>query len=268
MRKLLLAATIFALCSTGFASDRAAMAESTGSYSIDRDGTVLSARENTLTEVRTGDLLLAGEKPVRVETAKGETILVGQNSQASFKDAGHVVLTEGTVALATPGDSTLAASYSDLLFESISGEGADRHMLLIQVENSNEVMAQSLSETFAVRSATTGEQIAVIGAGDDLIFKHVGDTWMVNARTVGQPGTDGQIEGGSEAAQDEVAQDEDDRRKAGFWILGGTLGAAAAGGAGYWIYEDLIKEGPDGGGDNGRNPSSPIAPPYTPPPSK
>ena len=270
MKKLLLAASIFALCSTGFASERAAMAESTASYSITRGETVLSARENALTEVRTGDGLVAGEKPVRVETTNGATILLGQNSRANFDGASHVVLGEGTLALASPNGSTLTASYGNLVFESIATPDNQfaQHMLVIQADSANQITAQSLSETYAVRLADTNEQIAVIGAGDDLVFKRVGDKWAVNAQTVGQPGGDeSPVAGGSQAAQDEVSQDDNDRRKGGYyWVAGGVVGAAAAAGLGWAVYDIGFDDDSGSNDHDNRGPSSAIIYP-TPTPS-
>lgn len=257
MKKLLLVATIFALSSPSFAGERAAMAESIAPYSINREGSLLSARQNTLTEVRTGDLLATGEKPVRMETLAGDTVLLGQESRARFVTENHVDLMEGSLAVSTMGSSPFTASYDDLAFEpfELSSQKSARHMLLVQIESADHVTAQSLSESFTVRNTTTGEQLAVMGSGDDLTFKRIGETWIVQASKVGQPGNESTVQGDGNVAQDEVAQNDDDRRKAGYWIVGGVLGAGAVGGLAYYLYHDDQDDE-----WNNRRPSSPILP--------
>ncbi len=230
------------------------LAESRTEYQIARDEKTVLAPGDTLTNVLTGDRLSASEKPVRVQTSSGDTVLIQSKGSAEFVRPDLLNVVSGDVLVAIGKESQTHVSIDDLLLEPVAGEGKDQaqHLVAINRLGESHVKISGYNHPVAVRTA--GASLAILGSKDTIeLVKKPKQGWTVVA-------AEGEEEPAEEEPMDEEPEEDEEDRGAMGWFLT-PLGLIVTGGlligAAFVASETL--GGDDGGGgdgDDGRPPTS------------
>jgi nitroreductase len=249
-------------------SDSLGLAESKAIYKIARADAILDAKADTLTKLLDGDRVEAADKPVRVQTSGGDTVMVQGNSAAEFAGAEKIKLVSGDILVAVGKDSKLAVGVEDLLVTPLKSADKKAGQQIVAVARPGEgvVKISGFNQPIAVKAAGSEDQLAVVGTNDTVELKKTPKGWVVAQATNGtKPATK---PAGPGYKADEPAKKEEKRRQGGAWWLSpiglaaGTIAIAGiAVGTGVIVKNNNDDNDDDDDDDDDRGPASRINPP-------
>ncbi len=237
------------------------IAQSSGDYRIERGENLLPHLGNDLAEIQAGDVIVAADQPVSLQTANGDALLVGENSRVEVASADAMNVGAGKIAVNFAANSALRPNLGGLEIVPLANTGSVQSVVFAAVLESGEVVVKSVSNAFAVRpvGAASSASIATIGSGDTMSFaaSSVG-TWLpVSSPLIGD-----------EVVQAGALSEHKDRQGLFWWFSGSDaakigITAGLIGGAIVLIDEGTDDDGSGGGsGDNNEE----FFPPPPPPP--
>ncbi|MEO8377823.1 MAG: hypothetical protein ABI579_09150 [Candidatus Sumerlaeota bacterium] len=257
--KRIFASLAFSLLLSSFASaDMLGLADSPDRYSITRQSIDIPSAASSMATVESGDRVRSNKAPVKVETTSGNTVLVGEDSDATILSENSAQLNRGVVVMTVPGDvSNSTLSSTGLSVSPIAPLGAQAEataendgLVAMRKVSDDEIIVGADRRAFAVKDEVTGDQVAMVGPGESMRFLKSAKGWSVLpfGTTKSDSGTDSivtaQANGSSDNSGDNKEGDastEAKPRRAAPLILLGIGGAAVAGGlgyAGYKIYDN------------------------------
>jgi len=232
------------------------LARSVSNFEISRPDVMTDAQRASQALLKTGDEVITQESVVRVQTRRGESVLIGKTSRVAFPEESSVRLVNGDLAASAPNDGSLVVRADSLSLQHV-GDAPEGKVgsLTVSYPEPNRMLITSYERPTAVSSDIEGNQVAVVGAGDSLrLVRNSLGKWSPSI-------TPSMLQG--EGAVPEAPQgdhEESDRRK-GFWLFSTPVlvGAGAIAG-GVIVYDQVIKDDDE---DTGRrNEDSPVMPDY------
>lgn len=176
--------------------------------------------------VRPGDLLRAGDKPVRLDGSAGETLLVGEGSVVRLDTAERLLLEQGEVAMALPGSKDFEIQFGDLQILPVAGEQLAPGQLAVAGYGENGIELITRGRMLRILDGRDGSPVATLGLDDAMrLLRGADGIW-----TPVSPSADF----GEEFDSDEL--DDGNPRKSGLLGLlqqssgGGTAGGGAVAG--------------------------------------
>lgn len=252
------------------------LAKSSAPFTVNRESTLLQGSPDRPLIINEGDRISSGLNYLKIENLNGQTLLIDENSSVKVSDEGIYSLEKGRMAVTVPSDSASRLDVHDLTITSLEGGAtAENGSLAIGTTSDQEVQIFSQGRMFRVATLPEGDQVAVLGASDALkLVRDAAGTWRPIMPKM-QPTENESTDAGEK-------EDEQRRRRGGFWIFPNTavgvgaiaVGAAAAGYGGYRLWEDqiddIVNDNDGNDDDNDRNderPGGSERPPDRPPAS-
>lgn len=234
------------------------LARSASNFEISRPDVLNEAQRASQALLKTGDEVITQESVVRVQTRRGESVVIGKSSRVAFPEESSVRLVSGDIAASTPNDGTLVLRADSLNLQHV-GEAAEgkQGSVTVSYPEPNRMTVTSYDRATAVSSEIEGNQVAVVGAGDSLrLVRNSLGKWAPSIT----PSMQGE---GAVPEAPAGSHEESDRRK-GFWIFSTPVVIAGAGIAalagGYIAYEEITDDDDDE--DKKRGEDSPVMPEY------
>jgi hypothetical protein len=233
------------------------LARSASNFEISRPDVMNDAQRASQALLKTGDEVITQDSIVRVQTRRGESVLIGKTSRVAFPEESSVRLVNGDLAASTPNDGTLIVHADSLSLQHV-GEAAEgkQGSVTVSYPEPNRMLVTSYDRATAVSSDVEGNQVAVVGAGDSLrLVRNSLGKWA--------PSISPSMLQGEGAVPEAPAggHEESDRRK-GFWLFSTPVlvGAGAIVG-GVVVYDQVVKDEDKNSGGR-RSQDSPVMPDY------
>jgi hypothetical protein len=201
------------------------LARSENPFSVVRLENLVPALPRVPFTLRPGDRVKSGDGAVMVQGLKGESILLGPDSETELRDGRVIRLHGGAVALSLPKNDHVDLEVADLRIEPMEwDEGSDAPgKMAVAMVSADEIRLMTDGNMVRILNSRDGKQLASMGR--DEVMRFVRDAasgeWVPG-------GLVAQFEG------DPTNVEDGDRRKGGligFLRSGGGGGGAAAGGA-------------------------------------
>lgn len=240
----------------------AGLAESTAAFAVERANKSIPASAGEQIVVGSGDRLVAGDAGLRLRLRSGEAFALEADSALLLESESRLVLEQGSLALSQAGESavTLRAEGLDVAPMAASSTGA--HTLIADVPMDNAVVLSSQQESFTIRDSRTGAHLAILAAGDSLVFRNIEGEWTVRPLAEGAPSFLSQSDSITEEQIGATGEEDKDERRGLLLfstpvIVAGAVGTAVVGGT-------LVVTGGDDGDDKGGDGGGGIRPPASP----
>lgn len=232
------------------------LAESGKSFKINRSSEVVNGRADTLTKILDGDRVEAAEKPVRVQTAAGNTVMVQGQSSAEFVSPDSLNVVAGDVLVAIAPDSNMNVLIDDLVVSPLKSDGAatSQHLVAVKRLNEGRVVISGFNHPLNVAAKGANGQLAVIGDKDTIELAKTEKGWVVVQadEPAGETEPEEPVDGESE---------DEEERKGAFWWFTTPVGLLAGVGvlvAGGLLVGDALGGDDDDKEDDSRGPTSQI----------
>lgn len=282
MKKPLLFSAITLIAATGARAEGPAsvgFAESKNPFVIARAEAKFNGAAGQEMMVRRGDMIASGQEKVRVQTTAGDTLFIDAKSRAGFTPEGLVTLQAGRVLAIQAKDSKLAVEVDGLRVVALAEPGqplASGGMIAVERSAEDRVSVASVNQRLTVALASTGETLGLVSGSAPMKLTKSASGWTVDGvagKVIAQNDTTETTDATADKEGDEEPMEEKKKRRAFLWIFPATpvgIGAAAVAGTavvvggvagGAAAYDSVSNNNEDsGGGDNGREPSSRVAP--------
>jgi len=251
----------FASAVSAAPSDSLGYAESGKNFKINRSSEIINGRAESLNKVLDGDKIEAAEKPVRIQTSTGNTVMVQGQSSAEFVSSDSLNVVSGDVLVAIAPDSALNVTIGDLMIAPIKAEKSEgavaQHLVAVKRINEGRVVVTGFNQPLNVTSKDAAGQLAVIGDRDTMEFAKTDKGWVVVQAD--------EPEGGSSEPSDEGSgeeEEDDEERRGAFWWFGTPLGLLAGAGlliGGGLLIDDQLNDDDDKDDEDSRGPTSNIS---------
>lgn len=238
MRKLVLASSLLALGTVGFAAEQVGFAKADSEFEINRGEAVVAPRAGALAPIQVGDLIEASDSNVRIQGQDGTSVILAKNSNLTYRDANSAELLAGQAAFAAPAESA-ADLLHDTLTMSPAANSAKESILIAHLEENGNLRLQSVANSFGVHDSASNSQLITLGEGDSILLVNGEDGWKPSADRMGQASDMFRAQGEDFSAYED---DEDDDRAAILLVGGAVIGIAALAGGGYYLYSDDKKD--------------------------
>ncbi len=250
MKRLLLSTLIVATAAFAPAAERVGLASAKGEYLLVRGEETFKQRAVLMNEVSTEDVVRSLDAPVRVAIPEtGAAVMLSPDSSMAFPGAGSVELISGGGAVSIPQGTSTAVNVQNLSVTPISSQKSDT-MFVARFMDEETLSVQGFEGRLAVKDVGSGQQVAVVGPGDQMIFTVREGVWTSSLQSLGQPGIFRMQDGNQDGNESGEADESSDRRRTGALLIGG--GVVAVGAASYFVYEET-KDDNDDEDDGGRN---------------
>lgn len=166
---------LLALAATAGAEESlAGRAQSSGNFSIGRAEKILQASPNTLNDVRIGDEIRAGGKPVSMTMTAGNEVRLQRGSAARLNAGGSLEAVNGEILAVVGPTSKLQVSAGTLTVT----PSKDNQVVVVQRLNEDRVRFASLNGKIAVRSID-GAELAKVEPKAAVELNRTTDGWVV-----------------------------------------------------------------------------------------
>lgn len=239
------------------------LAQAQKTFQVQRGTDQLRAQAETPIVISQGDRVSASEGSVQITSTNGENVLIAPRSSASFSQDGRLHLHKGEMALGVNADSQRSVEFNGLEIESLNKEGSENpSQLVMRALHDNELLIAGFGEPFAVRDASQGIQVAVLGSREALrLVKDQLGRWQplpipLRMQDVGNE---------ADVVDDESVDDSDDDDEGGFLFFRSTTTGAAVvtvtaiglGVGTYFAIDGLSDDDDDDDGDDDKSDSNP-----------